>query len=110
MRPGVVELGAELGRSESTVVSLPSAEVYATEAVLELVVHLREPGDEAQRRLFAALGLHHGRGQLDLVLGAGGLRWGVELSDGRRTTTLDESPGTSGRMTPTTRCGARTTR
>ncbi|MEH3076451.1 MAG: hypothetical protein PGN11_07175 [Quadrisphaera sp.] len=90
--PGVVDLGVDIGRSDSTVVSIQGVEVYPAGVVLDLAVHLRETGYEAQRRLFAALGLHHGRGQLDLCLGAGGLRWGVELADGRRTTTLDEKP------------------
>lgn len=90
--PGVVDLGVEVARSDSTVVNVQGAEVYATGVVLGLAVHLRERGREAQRRVFAALELHHGRGQLDLCLGAGGMRWGVELADGSRVTTLDESP------------------
>lgn len=92
VRPGVADLGVEIGRSESTVVSVQGADAYPAGVVLDLAVHVREGGREARRRLFAALGLHHGRGQLDLCLGAGGLRWGVELADGRRVTTLDESP------------------
>lgn len=92
VRPGVADLGVEVGRSESTVVSLQGVEAYASGVVLDLAVHVRERGREARRRVFAALDLHHGRGQLDLFLGAGGLRWGVELADGSRATTLDESP------------------
>jgi hypothetical protein len=53
---------------------------------------VRETGREARRRLFTELDVTHGRGQLDLALPVGGLRWGVELSDGRQATTLDESP------------------
>lgn len=32
----------------------------------------------------------HGRGALDLALPEGGLRWGLELADGRRVTTVDD--------------------
>ena len=36
------------------------------------------------------LDVTHGRGQLNLFLSAGGLRWGVELADGQRVTTADD--------------------
>lgn len=95
VRPGVVALAVELGRSASTVVGVEGARAYGTGVVLRLVVHVRETGREARRRVFAELDVTHGRGQLDLALPVGGLRWGVELADGRQATTLDESPWAS---------------
>lgn len=92
VRPGVVALSVEIGRSASTVVAVEGARAYDQGAVLRLAVHVRETGREVRRRVFAELDVTHGRGQLDLALPVGGLRWGVELSDGRRATTLDESP------------------
>ncbi len=91
IRPGVADLVVELGRSDSTVIAVQGAEVYGTGVVFDLVVHPRERGQEALRRFYAALSLHHGRGQLDMALPPGGLRWGVEFADGRKVTTLDES-------------------
>ena len=73
-------------------VLLEGASAYADGVVLRLVIHAREAGREARRRLFAHLELAHGRGMLDARLRPGGLRWGVEFSDGRRVGTLDESP------------------
>ncbi len=92
VRPGLVALSVMLGRSESTVVQVEGARVYAEGVVLRLVVRVRETGREARRRLFSSLELAHGRGRTDARLRPGGLRWGVELADGRRVTSLDESP------------------
>lgn len=92
VRPGVAPLSVVVGRSDTTVVQLEGARAYPQGVVLTLVVRVRESGREARRRLFAHLERVHGRGQLDLGLPPGGLRWGVELADGRRVTTMDESP------------------
>ncbi|PWJ54952.1 hypothetical protein SAMN06264364_105161 [Quadrisphaera granulorum] len=51
VRPGVADLVVELGRSEYTVVAAQGAEVYATGVVFDLVVHPRERGREALRRV-----------------------------------------------------------
>lgn len=79
-----------LGRSRSTAVLLEGVRGYPAGLVLRLVVELREPYREARRRVFSERELTHGRGQLDLMLPPGGLRWGVEYADGRRVTTLDD--------------------
>ena len=92
VRPGVAALSVVVGRSQDTAVLLEGARAYPQGVVLRLVVRVCESGREARRRLFAHLERVHGRGQLDLWLPPGGLRWGVELADGRRVTTMDESP------------------
>jgi len=93
VRPGAVALSVELGRSESTVVLVEGARAYEEGVVLRIVVVVREATPlAARRRLFEQLDITHGRGSLHLSLPAGGLRWGFEFSDGRRVTTLDESP------------------
>ncbi len=92
VRPGVAELSEIMGRSETTVVLLEGARAHPEGVVLRLVVVVRETGREARRRLSSHLERVHGRGQLDLWLPPGGLRWGVQLADGRRVTSLDESP------------------
>jgi hypothetical protein len=91
-RPGLADLSAVLGRSASTVVTIEAARCFPDGVVLELVVYLGETGREARRRVFAYLERAHGRGQLDLAWKPGGLRWGVEMADGQRVTTLNESP------------------
>ena len=86
-------LSVELGRSESTAVLLEGARAYDAGVVLRVVVVLRDTVSfAARRRLFGQLDITHGRGNLHLSLPAGGLRWGFEFSDGRRVTTLDDSP------------------
>ena len=96
VRPGVAALSVVVGRSPTTVVLLEGARAHPQGVVLRLVVRVRESGREARRRVFAHLELAHGCGQLDLRLPPGGLRWGVELADGRRVTTVDESPWARG--------------
>ena len=97
VRPGLAAVGVVLGRSSSTAVLLEGVRGYPAGLVLHLVVELRERSREARRRVFSELELTHGRGQLDLMLPPGGLRWGVELADGRRVTTLDDgSPWDAG--------------
>jgi hypothetical protein len=89
-RPGLCPLSVVLGRSRTTVVLVEGVRAYPAGVVLRLVVHLRERGREARRRVLAELDVTHGRGQLDLFLPSGGLRWGVELADGQRVTTVDD--------------------
>lgn len=95
-RAGVADVSVVLGRSSSTVVTLEGARCYPTGVVLGLVVYVGETGREARRRVFAYLDRAHGRGQLSLAWKPGGLRWGLETADGRRVTTLDESPWAAG--------------
>lgn len=71
-------------------VLIEGARAYREGVVLTLVVRVRELQREARRRLFEQLGVNHGRGSLNLSLPAGGLRWGVEFSDGKRVTSVDE--------------------
>ena len=93
VRPGLVALSVELGRSGSTAVLLEGARAYDDGVVLRVVVVIREATPLAERRrVFEQLDITHGRGSLHLNLPAGGLRWGFEFSDGRRVTTLSESP------------------
>jgi hypothetical protein len=92
VRPGLAPISLVIGRSESTVVLLEGARAYPSGVVVRFVVAVRETGREARRRVFAELDVTHGRGQLDLCLPPGGLRWGVQFADGRRVTTVDESP------------------
>jgi hypothetical protein len=93
VRPGVVALSVELGRSESTAVLLEGARAYDEGVVLRIVVVIREATPlAARRRVFEQLDITHGRGSLHLSLPAGGLRWGFEFSDGQRVTTLNDSP------------------
>ncbi len=94
--PGVTALSLEIGRSASTALTLEGARAYQEGVIMRLVIRVRETGPEARTRLFAHLNEAHGRGQVDARLDPQGLRWGVELSDGRRVTTLDESPGAAG--------------
>jgi hypothetical protein len=89
-RPGLCPLSVVLGRSATTAVLVEGARAYPAGVVLRLVVQLRERGREARRRVLSALDVTHGRGQLDLELPPGGLRWGVELADGQRVTTVDD--------------------
>lgn len=96
VRPGVVALSVVMGRSDSTAVQVKGAWAYPQGVVLRLVVRVRDTGRDARRRLFSYLERAHGRGALDLAWRPGGLRWGVELSDGQRVTTLDESPWAGG--------------
>jgi len=92
VRPGLVTLSVVMGLSASTAVVLEGARAYAEGVVLRVVVVIRESTPVAtRRRVFEQLDITHGRGNLHLGLPAGGLRWGVELSDGRRVTTLDDS-------------------
>lgn len=90
LRPGLSALTVLLGRSSSTAVLVEGARAYPTGLVLRLVVQLRERGREARRRVVTELNVTHGRGRLDLFLPVGGLRWGVELADGGRVTTVDD--------------------
>lgn len=90
LRPGLSALSVVLGRSSSTVVLVEGVRCYPAGLVLRFVVQLRERGREARRRVFHELDVTHGRGQLNLCLPPGGLRWGVELPDGRRVTTVDD--------------------
>lgn len=87
--PGLCPLSVLLGRSATTAVLVEGARVYPVGVVLRLVVHLRERGREARRRVMIELDVTHGRGQLNLELPVGGLRWGVEFADGQRVTTVD---------------------
>jgi hypothetical protein len=88
--PGLCPLSVVLGRSVTTAVLIQGARACPTGVVLRLVVHLRERGREARRRVMNELDVTHGRGQPAPFLPAGGLRWGVELADGRRVTTADD--------------------
>lgn len=90
-RPGIAALAVEIGRSDSTVVMFEGARVYSQGAVLVLAVRTSETGLAARRHLHTQLDLHHGRGQLNLFLPIGGLRWGLQFSDGRKVTSLDDS-------------------
>lgn len=87
--PGLSPLTVVLGRSSSTAVLVQGIGCYPSGLVLRLVVRLRERGREARRRVWQELDVTHGRGQLSMFLPPGGLRWGVELADGRRVTTVD---------------------
>ena len=89
-RPGLCPLSVVLGRSATTAVLVEGVRAHPTGVVLRLVVQLRERGREARRRVVTELDVTHGRGQLALSLPAGGLRWGVEYSDGRRVTSVDD--------------------
>ena len=88
--PGLSPLSVVLGRSTTTAVLIQGVRAYPAGLVLRLVVHLRERGREARRRVMTELEVTHGRGQLNLFLPPGGLRWGVELADGQRVTTADD--------------------
>ncbi|PWJ53651.1 hypothetical protein SAMN06264364_11154 [Quadrisphaera granulorum] len=90
--PGVSDLVVEIGRSDTTAVVFQGGEVYPQGVLLQLVIYVRERQEEAQRQLFKALNLHHGRGQFDLSLPPGGLRWGMEFADGARVTSMDDTP------------------
>jgi hypothetical protein len=90
MRPGLFSLSVVLGRSSTTAVLIEGGRAYPDGVVLRLVVQLRERGREARRRVMSVLDVTHGRGQLDLELPTGGLRWGVQLADGQRVTTVDD--------------------
>ena len=81
----------------STVVLVEGLRCYPAGLVLRLLVQLRERGREARRRVLVQLDVTHGRGQLALSLPPGGLRWGVELADGRRVTTVDDYSGWNAR-------------
>ncbi|NAZ81880.1 hypothetical protein GTR02_08615 [Kineococcus sp. R8] len=94
--PGVADLSIELGRSPDTVVLVEGARAYPQGVELRLVVRFRETHRRAGRDLIERLNLHHGRGSLDLLLPAGGLRWGVQFSDGQKVTSMDESPWAAG--------------
>ena len=72
--------------------ALQGAWCYPTGVVLELAVHLKDTRRGARQRVLEYLQRAQGRGQLDLAWAPGGLRWGLETSDGRRVTTLHESP------------------
>ena len=89
-RPGLCPLAVVLGQSGTTAVLIQGVRAYPAGVALLLVVHLRERGREARRRVMTELDVTHGRGQLNQFLPAGGLRWGVELADGRRVTTADD--------------------
>lgn len=91
VRPAVVAVSAVIGRSSTTAVRLEGARAYPTGVVWRFVVHVREAGRAARRRVLSELDTTHGRGQLDLALPPSGLRWGVALSDGRRATTTDDT-------------------
>jgi len=89
-RPGLCPLSVVLGQSTSTAVLIEGIRAYPAGVVLQLVVRLRERGREARRRVMSELDVTHGRGQLNLFLPRGGLRWGVELAGGARVTTADD--------------------
>lgn len=97
LRPGLSDVSVVLGRSASTVAALQAAWCYPTGVVLELAIHLKDTRREARRRVLEYLDRAQGRGQLDLAWQPGGLRWGIETSDGQRVTTLHESPWASER-------------
>ncbi len=92
LRPGVADLSVVLGRSPSTVVALEGAWCYPSGVVLHLVVHVGDTRRGARQRVLEYLQLAHGRGSLDMAWRPGGLRWGLETSDGQRVTSLHESP------------------
>ena len=79
-----------IGSSSTTVVSLEALRGFSTGITFDLTIRIREHARRARAALFDALGVHHGRGQLDLLLPQCGLRFGMEFSDGSRVTTLDE--------------------
>jgi hypothetical protein len=91
VRPTVVAVSAELGRSESTVVLLEGARVFPTGVALRFTVVLAPTTRRERNRVIGQLDITHGRGGLALALPVGGLRWGFELADGRRVTSLDGS-------------------
>lgn len=95
-RPGDLELPGGLdwvtviGSSSTTLVSLESWRVSSQGSVFSLAIRAGERGQRARRAPWTALGVHHGRGGLAMLLPPGGLRFGFEFADGRRVTTLDE--------------------
>jgi len=93
--PGLVLIDRELGRSADTVVSLELARCHSEGMLLRLTVRVSDTGRRARQRLFEYLERAHGRGKLDERFSPQGLRWGVRFADGRRVTTLDESPWAS---------------
>lgn len=90
--PGGVDSVLAIGSSPTAVVPLEALRGFSTGITFDLTIRIREHARRVRAALFDALGVHHGRGQLDLLLPQGGLRFGMEFSDGSRVTTLDESP------------------
>lgn len=95
-RPGDLELPGGLdwvtviGSSSNTLVSLESWRVSSQGTVFSLAIRAGERGRRARRALWTALGVHHGRGELAMLLPPGGLKFGFEFADGRRVTSLDD--------------------
>jgi hypothetical protein len=92
--PGTLPLAVELGRSASTVVHLEDVRAYSEGVVFRIAVRIRRTTVRERSRVLGQLDITHGRGSFHLALPTGGLRWGFEYSDGRRVTTLDDSPWT----------------
>lgn len=88
--PGGLDWVVVIGSSRDTVVSLESWRVSSQGAVFGLAIRAGERGRRARRALWTALGVHHGRGELAMLLPPGGLKFGFQFSDGRRVTSLDE--------------------
>ena len=93
--PGTLPLTVELGRSDSTVVRLEDVRAYSVGVVFRVAVRIRRTTVRDRSRVLGQLDVTHGRGSFHLALPQGGLRWGFELSDGRRVTSLDRSPWTT---------------
>jgi hypothetical protein len=85
--PGVVPLALVLGRSDSTVVFLSGVRAFPAGVVMTLGVRVRGPLDGTD--LHAEVFGNAPRGDLGPDWQVRRLKWGWELSDGRRVTTVD---------------------
>jgi hypothetical protein len=94
--PGVAALSLLLGRSSTTAVVLTGAHVYPTGIAVTLGVRVR--GRIRRRELHAEVFDGPYAHDLDADWQRKRLMWGVELSDGRRVTTVDPPawPGEDG--------------
>ena len=88
--PGVVPVELVLGRSTSTVIMLTGMRAFPTGLHMNLAVRVR--GKAARRDLHSEVfdgPYHH---DMDAHWQARRLKWGFELSDGRRVTNVDPWP------------------
>lgn len=88
--PGALAWVVVIGSSPTTAVSLENWRVGSNGVVVTLAVRAAERGRRDRKALWQALGVHHGRGELAMLLPPGGLRFGFGFADGRRVTNLDE--------------------
>ncbi|WP_091059756.1 hypothetical protein [Klenkia brasiliensis] len=93
--PGAVAWVVVIGSSPTTVVSLENWRVSSNGVTLTLAIRAVERGRRERKALWQALGVHHGRGELAMLLPPGGLRFGFGFADGRTVTSLDESGWTT---------------